>query len=254
MTEWHTTRCINLEAQLKVSLVIPMYNESSIVRNALETYSSYMDKTFDDWELIFVDDGSKDGCGKVINEASEKDARIRLEGYEVNRGKGYAVKTGVLASKGDIVIFTDCDNAYGEETIGRAVEQMTSTGADMLIGSRNLTKDGYEEYSFIRRFASKLYIKVICIFAGFKLSDSQCGFKGFKGEVGRKLFKYSEVERFAFDLEIILIAQKAGHTITEMPVKVVNHRESKVHLVRDTLKVLSDLRKMKKRIKKLEIA
>ena len=96
-------------------------------------------------------------------------------------------------------------------------------------------------------------IKTICIFAGFKLSDSQCGFKGFKGEVGRKLFKYSEVERFAFDLEIILLAQKAGHSISEMPVKVINHRESKVSLVRDAIKVLSDLRKMKKRIKKLDI-
>jgi len=238
---------------LKVSLVIPMYNESSIVNDALKTYSTYMEKTFEDWELIFVDDGSKDGCGDVIKEASEKDERIRLEGYEVNRGKGYAVKTGVLASKGDLVIFTDCDNAYGEETIGRAVEQMTSTGTDMLIGSRNLTNDGYKEYTFIRRLASKAYIKIICIFAGFKLSDSQCGFKGFKGEVGRKLFKYSEVERFAFDLEIILLAQKAGYSISEMPVKVINHRESKVSLARDAIKVLSDLRKMKKRIKKLDI-
>lgn len=238
---------------MKVSLVIPMYNESSIVNDALKTYSTYMEKTFEDWELIFVDDGSKDGCGDVIKEASKKDERIRLEGYEVNRGKGYAVKTGVLASKGDLVIFTDCDNAYGEETIGRAVEQMSSTGTDMLIGSRNLTKDGYKEYTFIRRFASKAYIKMICIFAGFKLSDSQCGFKGFKGDVGRKLFKYSEVERFAFDLEIILLAQKAGYSISEMPVKIINHRESKVSLVRDAIKVVSDLRKMKKRIKKLEI-
>ncbi len=238
---------------MKISLVIPMYNESLIVKDALKTYSSYMEKTFDDWELIFVDDGSKDGCGEVIKQASEKDSRIRLEGYEVNRGKGFAVKTGVLASTGDLVIFTDCDNAYGEETIKRAVDQLVSTNADMLIGSRNLTKDGYAEYTFLRRVASKTYIKMICMFAGFKLSDSQCGFKGFKGEVGRKLFKYSEVERFAFDLEIILLAQKAGHSITEMPVKVINHRESKVSLLRDSIKVLSDLRKMKKRIKKLEI-
>jgi len=238
---------------LKISLVIPMYNESSIVKDALETYSTYMEKTFEDWELIFVDDGSKDGCGDVIREASEKDPRIRLEGYEVNRGKGFAVRTGVLASKGDLVIFTDCDNAYGEETIGRAVEQLKSSGADMLIGSRNLTKDGYKQYTFMRRVASKTYIKIICLVAGFKLSDSQCGFKGFKGEVGRKLFSYSEVERFAFDLEIILLAQKAGYTITEMPVKIINHRESKVSLARDAVKVLSDLRKMKKRIKKLDI-
>lgn len=238
---------------MKVSLVIPMYNESSIIDGAIKTFSEYMKNSFEDWELIFVNDGSTDGCDAAVTKASETDGRIRLCGYAENQGKGCAVRTGVLAAEGDLILFTDCDNAYGEEAVGRMFSMFESTDADMIIGSRNMTSDGYEDYTFIRRFASKAYIKVIAIAAGFKLSDSQSGIKAFRREAARKIFSHCEVNRFAFDLEAILIAQKAGLKIAEMPVKVINHRESKVHVLRDSLKMLRDLAKMKKRIRKLEI-
>lgn len=238
---------------MKVSLVIPMYNESSIIDGAIKTFSEYLRSKYEDWELIFVDDGSKDGCGETVKAASEKEPRIRLDGYPDNRGKGCAVRTGMLAAKGDIVVFTDCDNAYGEEAVGRMIDMFSKSKADIIIGSRNLSKDGYEDYTFIRRIASKTYIKIIAIAAGFKLSDSQSGIKGFRREAAQKVFRNCEVDRFAFDLEAIMIAQKAGFTIEEMPVKIINHRESKVRVLRDAVKMLSDVRKMKKRIKKMEL-
>lgn len=238
---------------MKVSLVIPMYNESSIIDGAIKTFSEYLRSKYEDWELIFVDDGSKDGCGETVKAASEKEPRIRLEGYPDNRGKGCAVRTGMLAAKGDIVVFTDCDNAYGEEAVGRMIDMFSESKADIIIGSRNLSNDGYEDYTFIRRIASKTYIKIIAIAAGFKLSDSQSGIKGFRKAAAQKVFRNCEVDRFAFDLEAIMIAQKAGFTIEEMPVKIINHRESKVRVLRDAVKMLSDVRKMKKRIKKMEL-
>lgn len=238
---------------MKVSLVIPMYNEMSIIEDAIKTFSNYMKSTFEDWEIVFVNDGSKDGCDQKVVEASKDDERIVLAGYEINQGKGYAVRCGIEKATGDIIVFTDCDNAYGEETIGRGVKQLVESGKDILIGSRNLTKDGYEDYTFIRKVASKTYIKVIQITAGFKLSDSQCGFKAFKGEVAKKIFRNCQVNRFAFDLEVLMIAQKIGYSIEEMPVKIVNHRESKVNVIRDTFRMLNDIRKMKKRIKTQEI-
>lgn len=238
---------------MKVSLVIPMYNEMSIIDDAIKTFSTYMNDNFEDWELIFVSDGSTDGCDVKVKEASEKDERIVLAGYEVNRGKGCAVRTGIEKACGDIIVFTDCDNAYGEETIKRAVDSLAESDADILIGSRNLTKDGYQDYTFIRKLASKTYIKVIQLFAGFKLSDSQCGFKAFRRDAAKKIFRNCQVDRFAFDLEVLLIANKVGYKIMEMPVKIVNHRESKVNVIRDTFRMLNDLRKMKKRIKKQEI-
>lgn len=238
---------------MKVSLVIPMYNEGSIINEALATFSEYMKKTFEDFELIFVDDGSTDGCGDLVEAAHEKDARIRLCRYTPNRGKGYAVRTGVLAAEGDLILFTDCDNAYGEDAVGALADTLVQTGADIVVGSRNLSKDGYEGYTAIRKLASKTYIKVISIAAGFKLSDSQCGIKGFRRDIAKKIFSNCEVDRFAFDLEVIMIATKIGAKIAEMPVKIINHRESTVHIVRDSIKMLRDVRRMKKRIKTQDI-
>ena len=238
---------------MKVSLVIPMYNESSIVNEAVATFSDYMKKTFEDFELIFVDDGSADGCGDVVAKASEEDPRIRLCRYTPNRGKGYAVRTGVLAATGDLILFTDCDNAYGTDAVGRLADTLMQTQADIVVGSRNLSKDGYEGYTPIRKLMSKTYIKVIALAAGFKLSDSQCGIKGFRRDIAKKIFSNCEVDRFAFDLEVIMIATKIGAKIAEMPVKIINHRESTVHIVRDSVKMLRDVRRMKKRIKKQDI-
>ena len=138
---------------MKVSLVIPMYNESSIIDGAIKTFSEYLKSKYEDWELIFVDDGSKDGCGDSVKAASEKEPRIRLEGYSDNRGKGCAVRTGMLAATGDIVVFTDCDNAYGEEAVGRMIDMFGTTDADIIIGSRNLSKDGYEDYTYKKKKA-----------------------------------------------------------------------------------------------------
>ena len=160
---------------MKISLVIPMYNESSIIDEALNTFSSYMSETFEDWELIFVDDWSSDNCGDAVVAAHEKNARIRLCRYTPNRGKGHAVRTGVLAAQGDLILFTDCDNAYGTEAVGRLAQTLIDSGADIVVGSRNLSKDGYEGYTLLRKLASKAYIKVIGIAAVYS-TNGKCKF------------------------------------------------------------------------------
>ncbi len=241
---------------MKISLIIPMYNERSIIDDALTTFGGYMKERFEDWELIFVDDGSADGCGNAVLAAHEADERIKLISYQPNRGKGYAVRQGMLAASGDISVFTDCDNAYGTEVIGKIYDMFQNSDADIIVGSRNMDKTGYEGYTFIRKLASKTYIKVINLVAGFGkygLTDSQCGFKGFRTAASKKVFANCEVDRFAFDLEMIMIAGKFGFKFDQMPVKIINHRESKVNVLRDSFKMLSDVRKMKKRIKKLDI-
>ena len=229
-----------------------MYNESSIIEDTARQLSAYMQANFDDYEIIFSNDGSKDGCDKLVEQLHLP--CVRVVGYEQNRGKGYAVRTAMLAAKGDYVMFTDADLAYGTDVIGRVRDAfLAHPEADMVIGSRNLSKDGYEGYTFIRKLASKTYIKVLCLAGGFKLSDSQCGCKAFTGDAVKKIFPRCEVDRFAFDFEAILWAVKYGMTIHEIPVKIINHRESSVNLVRDTLKMLRDLSKMKRRIKKAKI-
>ncbi len=236
----------------KISLCIPMDNENSIIADTARTLHEYMSKTFADYEIIFSNDGSKDGCDKTVEELNLP--HVRVVGYPDNRGKGCAVRTALLAAEGDIVMFTDADLAYGTDVIKQVYDAFAETpDADMVIGSRNLHKDGYEGYTFIRKLASKIYIKVLCLVGGFKLSDSQCGCKAFTRETVAEIFPRCEVNGFAFDFEAILWATKFGKKIKEIPVKIINHRESKVHVFSDTFKMLGDLRKMKKRIKRVEI-
>ncbi len=236
---------------MKISVIIPMYNESSIIKDSLKQFYEYMASTFEDFELLFVDDGSVDGCHTPVEEKQKQDPRVRLIRYEKNRGKGCAVRTGVLACTGDIVMFTDCDIAYGVNIIKEVYDFFANDkdNTSVLVGSRNLRKDGYEGYTFIRRLASKIYIKVLCITAGFKLSDSQCGMKSFKTKEAKEIFSLCETDGFAFDFEALLFAKHMGLTVKEIPVKIQNHRESKVNVISDTFKMLGDLRKIKKRVK-----
>ena len=236
----------------KISLCIPMYNESSIIADTAKTLHEYMSATFESYEIIFSNDGSKDGCDKIVEEMNLP--CVRVVGYPTNRGKGCAVRTALLAAEGDVVMFTDADLAYGCDVIKQVYDEFAANpAADMVIGSRNLHKDGYEGYTFIRKLASKTYIKVLCLAGGFKLSDSQCGCKAFTRETVQEIFPRCEVNGFAFDFEAILWATKLKKTIVETPVKIINHRESKVNVLRDTFKMLKDLIKMKKRIKKAKI-
>lgn len=234
---------------MKLSLIVPMYNEISIIEHTVHVYADYLGKTFSDWELIFVDDGSVDGSAAAVEAVHAPNTRVIS--YQPNRGKGNAVKTGMLAAAGDVAMFLDADIAYGTEVIERAAKLMEEhPEASLVIGSRPLHPEGYAGYTFIRKLASKIYIKVLNVAGGFKLSDSQCGCKAYRGPAAHEIFSRVETNGFAFDFETLLWAQKLGYGIVEMPVKIVNHRESKVNVVRDTFRMLKELRTMKQRIRK----
>ena len=237
---------------MEISVCIPMYNESERIADTARELSEYMAKNFSDYEILFSDDGSTDGCADIVRSLGLP--CVRVVGYRNNRGKGCAVRTAFLEARGDFVMFTDADLAYGTEVIRRAYDELLAhPEAGLVIGSRNLDKDGYSGYTFLRRVASKAYIFLLGIVGGFRLSDSQCGCKGFTHDAVQKIFPRCEVDGFAFDFEAILWAGKLGIGIVEMPVKVINHGTSKVHVLRDSLRMLQDLRRMKKRISKDEI-
>ncbi len=234
---------------MKISVIIPMYNESAVIAQTAARLSDVMRASFDDYEILFSDDGSTDGCGQIVRELSLPN--VRVTGYEKNRGKGCAVRTGMLAAEGDIRIFTDADLAYGTDAIAEAVRQMEANPTcGMLIGSRNLDKGGYGTYGCLRRIMSRVYIRVLCLVGGFHLSDSQCGFKAFRAEAAERIFRRASVDGFAFDFEAILRAQKEKIAILEMPVRVLNHGDSKIHVLRDSAKMLRDLRRIRREVKR----
>lgn len=235
---------------MRISLCVPMYNESSIIESTARTLHKYMSEHYGaDFEIVFTDDGSTDGSAQLVKALGL--SSVRVVGYEKNHGKGCAVRHGVLASVGNIVIFTDADLAYGVDVIDEAVQILESGKCDMLVASRAKHPRGYEGYTPIRKLASRTYIRVLSIFGGIKVSDAQCGFKGFCGDVGRQIFSHCETDNFAFDLEVILIAQRLGMRIAELPAMIVNHRESKVNVLRDSVRMLREISRIKKRVKNI---
>ena len=234
---------------MKLSLIVPMYNEAAIIEATARTYHEYLSAQLPDHELIFVDDGSADDCGPRVEALGLPNTRVIR--YTPNQGKGNAVRTGMLAASGELRMFLDADVAYGTEVIGQAARLFAEhPEKEMIIGSRPLHPEGYAGYTLIRKLASETYIKVLNVVGGFRLSDSQCGCKAYRGPAAEAIFSRTETKGFAFDFETILWAQKLGYGILEMPVKIVNHRESKVNVLRDTFKMLKELRQIKKRVKK----
>ncbi len=237
---------------MKLSVCIPMYNESAIAVSSALEYTKALDGLMgEDYELIFCDDGSVDGCADMIKALALP--RVRVTGYGKNRGKGSAVRHAVMEAAGDIIVCTDCDNAYGTEKIGEAVRYLGShPETDVVIGSRNISADGYEGYTALRKLMSKTYIFIIKHAAGFDHSDSQCGFKVWRQDAAKAVFSRCMTDGFAFDIEALMIAEKLKLRVDEMPVRIINHMESrsKVHPVRDTLRMLRDLFKIKHRVAK----
>ena len=236
-----------------------MYNEISTVADTAvqltRELDDYCDVSGDTYEIIFSDDGSTDGTYDAIpaTEAvgSKHGVIIPLKG-EVNLGKGAAVKHAMLKSTGDLTMYTDCDLAYGTSVIPEAVNIMKTRDAQMLVGSRAIHPKGYEGYTFIRRLASKTYIRILCLLTGVRTTDSQCGFKMFTRGAADSIFALAETNGWAFDLELFLLAKRDGIKIAEMPVTIVNHRESRISVMRDSFKMLREILRIKKRIKGLK--
>ncbi len=247
---------------MKLTVIIPMYNEASIVTDTAETLCGYLEAwaadTGNTWEVLFSNDGSLDKCGKLVQGFADTHAFVHgcpcLVEAERNYGKGHAITLAMAEATGDFVIYTDCDLAYGVDVLGEAVSLWQQYGCDILIGSRNLAVDGYDGYTFLRKLASKLYIRVLCLVAGFRLSDSQCGFKGFRREVGQAVFAENTTWGWAFDIEILLRALRKKAVIREMAVKILNHRESKIHLIKDSIRMMRDILRIRRTLRAEEKA
>lgn len=231
-----------------LSLVIPVYNEKKTLPSTLVRLAAWLGKGKGRREVIFSDDGSTDGSVDMIRAVSDVTPGMRLLLGERNMGKGAAVRRGVLAAKGRYIIFTDCDLAYGMQAVRRLEMALASGEHALVVGSRALRSDGYNSYTALRRQASKLYIRLLKCLSGLRQTDSQCGIKGFTAEAAERIFSECRIDGFAFDLEVLVLADKYGISVGELPVSVISHDQSssKVLLVRDMLRMLSDVRRIRR--------
>lgn len=244
---------------MRFSLIIPMYCEEEIVLQTLSSLTSFLNRyQKEDCELIFCDDGSTDKTVAVLQ--AELDAHpaqyqnVRLLTYSQNRGKGYAVRYAMLQAKGDFVLFTDCDLAYGTDLLSDFLSyyEENSATCDAVIGSRALHEEGLSGYSRLRRLMSRAYVGTVRLLTHTRLHDTQTGIKGFSRKAVQEVFPLCETDRFAFDLEILLFCERLGYPIKELPVKILQNRNqaSKIRPVRDTFSMLRDILRIRRHVKK----
>lgn len=234
---------------MQVSLIIPMYNEGARLPQTLSLLDLFLKTYFEgkEVEVLFVDDGSKDGCADLVRNYGHP--AFSVLSYNENKGKGYAVRYGMQNAKGAVRIFTDCDLAYGTDAIYEMYSRMCQSGKGMAIASRRLHEKGYGEYSPLRRLMSATYYRLLRCLCGIRVSDSQCGLKGFTGEAAEQIFSLCEANRFAFDVEVILLAQALGIAIDEMPAAVLFSEESSVSAA-EPLRMLREALSIRKRVKR----
>jgi len=223
------------------SIVLPAYNESARIAATLDQILSHADKRNWQFEAIVVDDGSSDDTARIVDAYARKYPMLRLLANPGNRGKGYSVRHGMLAAQGDVLLFSDADLSspiQEADKLFAAIHQ----GVDIAIGSRWLNaRTQVKRQPLHRQFLGRLFNLMLRLGLGLNFKDTQCGFKAFTREAGRKIFSLQKIERWGFDPELLYLARICGLTVTEIPV-AWSHREG-THLrpLRDGMRMLRDM-------------
>lgn len=228
-------------AAIYLTIVIPCYNEADRIGNTLAQAAAFLAAQPYQSELVLVDDGSRDNTPQLISEfARQATANVRLLAQPQNRGKGHAVRTGVLAGQGEFVLVTDADLPTPLEQVERLLAPLQCGEAQVAVGSRNL---GGSE---VRRPGIRTLLSHgfnLCVrLAGIRgLRDTQCPFKLFPRDVARAVFPLQRLEGWGFDVEIIRLCQLRGYRIAEVPVDWTYASGSKMKLLRDARRMLREL-------------
>ncbi len=231
---------MNLEAP-HLSVVVPAYNEEVRLKPTLERLDAYYEAQDYPYDVIVVSDGSSDQTEAIVAEFAATHPKFRLIAYKANRGKGYAVRTGMLAAEGDLILFCDADMATPQEETEKLLAHMRE-GADVAIGSRPLKESKLEKHQpFLREMLGRASNQLIQLLAIRGIHDTQCGFKMFTKKACRDVFSRCELNGFSFDFEALMIARDLGYRIDEVPIRWFHQEGSKVVFWRDYPRSFKDL-------------
>jgi dolichyl-phosphate beta-glucosyltransferase len=224
-----------------LSVVIPAYNEENRLPSTLSSVHGYLATAGIDFELIVVNDGSKDTTVQVVEEFAKHHAGVRLISYPINKGKGHAVKIGVLASHGDLVLVDDADGNAPIEEFTRLRDAIDS-GAWVAIGSRaKPNSDTVVKALAYRTFIGNSFNRIVQALLLPGIYDSQCGFKLFTHDAAHDVFASSVVNGYAFDVEVLYIAKLRGYKTSEVSINWHAVPGSKVNVIVDSTKMLFEV-------------
>ena len=231
-----------------LSLIIPAYNEENRLPATLARIAEYLSLRDFSYELLIVDDGSRDTTRQVVLDFARDKKWVRLVQYDddkgrpVNRGKGYAVRQGVLAAAGRDILFSDADLSTPIEEIEKLLPCIARGECDIAIASRALPDSQLPVHQpWYREWMGRTFNKFVQTIIGTSISDTQCGFKAFRGEAAKKIFGLAQIDGFGFDTEIIYLANKLKFRIQEIGVIWRHQDESRVNPLLAPLSMMSEL-------------
>lgn len=232
----------------ELSIVIPAFDEEARLPRSLEALGHLLASGERAAEILVVDDGSSDRTGEVARSADTRGIPLRVLRHEPNRGKGYAVKRGLLASEAPLALVTDADLSTPPEMLPRLEAALQERGLDLALGSRALPDSEVElPQTWIRRSMGKTFNRILRAATGLPFRDTQCGFKLLRMDSMRTVVEALRVERFAWDVELCLLAHGSGLRVEEVPVVWRNSPQSKVSLLGDPLEMLRQVWRVRRR-------
>jgi len=235
---------------IDLSIVIPALNEASKIKHDVETAALFLTETVKKGEIIVVDDGSTDGTADTArNTATPESVDLIVIKQVKNYGKGYAVKTGMLRSHGEVVMFADSGTCVSYSDALSIIEKIRRGELDIALGSRRLKSSVIQrDQPLFRRILSRIFHMAAVLIAGLprKIKDSQCGFKVYDGEKARLLFSECKTKGFLFDVEILIRAQKKGYRIQEFPIEWTCDLDTRLRPGSDAAGVIRELFSLRK--------
>jgi dolichyl-phosphate beta-glucosyltransferase len=218
-----------------LTVVLPCYNEAGRLPGTLRAYLGRLSSAPGEVEVLVVDDGSTDATRAVAEAAAAADPRVRVLAHRPNRGKGFAVRAGMLAGRGDRIVFTDADGSYGPDDLQRVVEALA--GAPVAIGARIDAACG----RLVRQAASRGFNLAIRGLLGLPYPDTQSGLKGFRRAAARAIFSRTRLDGFAFDVEALFLARRLGLDVAQVSVRARECEGSKVRVALDAQRMLREV-------------
>ena len=223
-----------------ISIIIPGYNEEKRIAQSLKALSRFCEEHFERYEIVFVNDGSTDKTREIVENLATP--FLKTVHLESNQGKGHAVKSGMLAARGDYRFFTDADLPYDLNAFPEAIRIFRATQCDVVAGARDLPESSDQSgQTPFRKLTSKCFSVLVRFLLKVDIKDTQCGFKAFTAETAVKLFSRSSIKGYAFDVELFALAGANNLRISKIPVTLVRSGDSKIRMRVDVLFMLRDI-------------
>jgi dolichyl-phosphate beta-glucosyltransferase len=237
-----------------LGVIVPAYNEEARILPTLEGLNAYYSTQSYTWHITVISDGSSDKTAQIVEQFAASHPGFSLLSYSPNRGKGYAVRRGMLETEGNLLLFCDADLATPQEETEKLLAHMHD-GADVAIGSRPLRDSQLVKHQpFYREQLGRLFNRLVQMLAIRGIEDTQCGFKMFTRQAAHDVFTRCKLDGFSFDFEALMVARDLGLRVDEVPIRWAHQEGSKVVLMRDGPRMLRDLVKLRVRGKKSRLS